>query len=925
MARCHRPPTAMKTLTRLFLTLLVLGGSARGQLPVSAVTNLFGDDLVTKSFALRAPLPPPPEVIPGLEQTLYYADGGQLRGELVSVDRNEIRWSRPDFSAPCSFLPGEVTKLLLGKEEAWINGYPRFEKENNGGLRATVQLAGGDWLCGNLVSIDGRSFTMTVGELVFQMTRDEIEWIRIAPQARPAFSNLHGIDRTVVRPIGGSLLVPENQFVGWMIPQKGSFAVSFELAEGFDEGATLLFQDGSPTPDLGYRGTAFITLGSKELMHAIKVKPKGQWGIELIKTPVRPEASGSGPVRYQILYDAKEPRFLVYRNGVLTGDWGRREAAENSGTPDVEIPAINSVCLVPPEGCRTLGFPAHFEPHPLLLHGFRIEPWDGVIPNDPEPKLAGDQLFGSGHLFLFGDLNAISATEMTFSSRAEPLKDGLEINFGHRASPPATFSSRVILGSSGELDASDLQIANGTARFHTRFAGNLEIPASLVTGVVFPENAAPGKGDNLAVFRNGEVLRGKLSAMAMGKPLQWQSRNGRQIEVRSEHVAGVLLRPGEKRDSEPPPNLIEFLNGDRLRGELGGLSEKEATFHQPVLGNLRLDPVRISRLFPSVRWTPVDIDQASAWVGVRPLPPAFADLVLSSFGTPGLYLDGCFVSVSYFRSSRKFYQSAIALSHPAMPDQYELSFEVTSAPAALPNFRLYLTDSPRNEVHVRMELVDGALYWLAQNGASAVQGEDLQLSTKVRELSTRLSFRAFVDAPAGRLSLFCEGVAILELGREAATRMSGAGKGLELSSRASPGSTICSNIRISPWSGTLPTGQDRTPRTELTNGDVAFGKLKEFHEGNVVVETDAGPIETPLTSVRTIVFSEAFAPIPTAARLRLTDGSVSHVDAAQWDGATLSAHSPVFGDIHIPSADLTEMIFDPSPPRIPHPLVGRKK
>jgi hypothetical protein len=165
--------------------LLLWNHDGCGQLPAPVHTNLFGDDMVVKADAHLNGGPAagsPMERnggLAGYEHSIVFVGGGELRGHLVSLDQESVVWQRPDFSAPCRFALGEISQLILNGADAWLESeYPDREDQRDPPVRATAQLAGGDWLSGEIVSPDGNSFSLELDGAVFSFRRDQARGLR---------------------------------------------------------------------------------------------------------------------------------------------------------------------------------------------------------------------------------------------------------------------------------------------------------------------------------------------------------------------------------------------------------------------------------------------------------------------------------------------------------------------------------------------------------------------------------------------------------------------------------------------------------------------------------------------------------------------------------------------------------------------------
>ncbi len=137
---------------------------------------------------------------------------------------------------------------------------------------------------------------------------------------------------------------------------------------------------------------------------------------------------------------------------------------------------------------------------------------------------------------------------------------------------------------------------------------------------------------------------------------------------------------------------------------------------------------------------------------------------------------------------------------------------------------------------------------------------------------------------------------------------------------------VISDVRLGQWNGQPPRAEPGGPRIELQNGDGATGEVEELHEGTLRMKSPSGPLEIPLQTVQSIVFSEDLQAAQAAARLRLTDGSVIHLETFHWDGKTLTGRSKNLGEVRIPAGALEELIqYPPSLRRPPRTGDGQKR
>jgi hypothetical protein len=106
---------------------LLLAAAAAGQLPVPPGTDLFGDAIVEKLPRISRPSGAAPRLTEdeekaarvkaeGYSQTLIFQNDRQIRGEIVSLGKDEILWRRPDASAPIRLSRGDVRRILFAPD-----------------------------------------------------------------------------------------------------------------------------------------------------------------------------------------------------------------------------------------------------------------------------------------------------------------------------------------------------------------------------------------------------------------------------------------------------------------------------------------------------------------------------------------------------------------------------------------------------------------------------------------------------------------------------------------------------------------------------------------------------------------------------------------------------------------------------------------
>ncbi len=177
------------------------------------------------------------------------------------------------------------------------------------------------------------------------------------------------------------------------------------------------------------------------------------------------------------------------------------------------------------------------------------------------------------------------------------------------------------------------------------------------------------------VLNTGEVLPGHLLEAQSGGPVRWATAPGKSLQIDPGTVAGVhFLHAADHPRAPAKIGLVEFRDGDRLRGDAQSISAKELVFQNAILGKLTLDRSRASRLFPQGSWAPQDLTDCLRSNDGAPLTAAWR-----IGATEGMCLDGNYVFApppipepDGRLDERPACRVSTNLGHP--PDHYALSF-----------------------------------------------------------------------------------------------------------------------------------------------------------------------------------------------------------------------------------------------------------
>ena len=938
---------------------LVSVAVARAQLAVPVDADLFGDAMVREvvDAAAENATPPPEHPAPGLAHLLLFHDGTQLRGELLALTADELSWRRPDVSEPLRFARAEVRGVFLtplrSKPGSFVAGTtgagaPVTRDANLARIPATVKLPGGDWLHGDLSSRDGRAFSLKLeGAGTVTFSREQMKWLYFDIAPAPAFAfagSALSIYAWAPRSIAAKFSVADgtlsvtsadDAYIGRSLPDNAPqrFEVAIELPEFKAVSNTRLWlQPFGPRIDSKSTATVQFQFGRRELARLTFVN-----GTDRKSTPTPPDgAAKTGPVSYRVFYDGPGNRWAALLNGALVGDWPlRKDAAPRGGHQPVRI---KSVCF---DRLGLFDFSGNERHEGIRLNDIRVLPWDGVIPKTGEPAETRDVLSTDTKLGFAGKLEAVTEKELIFSGAKKPREAGTYIRFPNKPDALGHADALLTLGEHGEFSAAGLVVRDGLARAQTAFAKSVEIPLVALQSIGFvPRDAAPPEPADLLVFKNGDELRGTLLGASAHAALRWKTRRGQEARIATGRVAGVRLGVGRARPAPGEAATLELRNGDHLRGEVAAFDEQQIVFTHALFVAKSIARDQLRALYPAraawpwdggadpEKWLGLERDGADPmkWRGIEWLKAAggrTATTTRPNDWASHLCLDGRYLARGPAFTSVFSTKGAPGLSRKISDagERYEVRFEATGLDGQLPGFSLKLgtwSDTP-----YLIAVVDGTSFVLRSHGNPEMGGrifagvsQRIAWADKLKNLTSRLSMRALVDSKGGTAAFFLNGTLIAKCGRNASERLPGVGAWLVIgpSPYSGSNSAIISKVWIGPWNGELPsTLGDGESSTALANGDSVHCAPTAYRDGTFVLESDVGTLDVPSEKVVSIDFGGAMETAKVAARIRLGDGSVVHVDAFQWDARELTAHSAILGDLRVPAAAVSELIFHPAP------------
>jgi hypothetical protein len=868
-----------------------------------------------------------------MNHTLVFQDGRQLCGELVSLGKDSVVWKRGDASAELTFSRSEIRFILLSSDllqanpNTWAVQQAEIGETGAAPSRpspATVKLPGGDWLYGSVKSSDGETFELSLGgDSKFTVPRSAIEWMHFGVASAPAINLssdrmalagwLRSGGKAEIQMDHGWMTMPQVEWLGKPISPPARFEVRFDLDAADKQDTTLWIQPFGPQPNCYGTGTVVLRFGQGKLGRCIYIN-----NINNEESAMPKEAGPGGRASYRVFYDGVEAKLVVTRNGKQIGDWKLRDEkeAKNQGWQR----GINGVCLQRDHGMR--------------LGKFVVQPWDGVIPKEGEAERTEDALSIGKAAPITGKLEAIDEKELTFSGQKKVAGGGLFLQLHSQPKPMEKTDVSLMFGSQGELGAAEVEIQKGRAKFTTSFAGAVEVPTSALKIIRLTEPEAAGAPPAMAgslVFKNGDELPGSLVSAASGAPLRWKTVGGQELEFQPARVSGVLFPPPAKKPESVAPR-VELRNGDQLRGTLAGLGPQEVQMKSEQLGTLKIPREKIWSIYPDPKTAIFDAASDPApWMAMN--ISGSEKETKNTRRTDCVNLNGFFLMRTPGGGVDSNQGTAgIGRNLAGMPDKFEVRCEALEPMGQEPNLSIRFTskDEKGSPSSLDLQFYYGSLRlygWVSSrnNGHSFWKDVPLREQNGRYQPEPRVAIRLFVDNQTGMVDVYYNGVHRIKAGQASSERIPGIGGIVTIQgSGSSAAPLVISNLWVGPWNGQLPEAGEG-PAMALANGDMAETVPVEMRDGKLLLNAAGTELEVPLDRVQAIGFGGKPDPGTSAGRLRLASGDSVAVDAFHFSEGTITAHSPVLGDVKLSAEALRELVFDAAPVRFPSVAEKKKK
>ncbi|MGC8742738.1 MAG: hypothetical protein ACP5T0_02520 [Verrucomicrobiia bacterium] len=359
------------------------------------------------------------------------------------------------------------------------------------------------------------------------------------------------------------------------------------------------------------------------------------------------------------------------------------------------------------------------------------------------------------------------------------------------------------------------------------------------------------------------------------------------------------------------PCKVKLINLDELEGDLISFNEKEMVLGTQFYGKISIPRKRIDSFIPIVP-NPTIVYQGptslDGWtVSSSPLPDAKP--------SGWKYSNGAFITT----------ESGSIAKDLKLPDTATIEFDIAWQNYLSMAIALYASTLYPIQLSEKDTLPDfGAFYSLQINFNTAnlmliKKGVPLNsmgiafLPNIDRKTSARITIR--VNKPAKTIYLYIDGMLVKQWVDPG--EFGGTGTCIRFVNQLSSPLKI-SNITVSQWDGRteMPTNHIDNSKSDyirLLNNDSVTGTIKEYKNEKIVVQTQVGSMEIPISRVSQVSLSvigrdPVLRKIDEVSATMNRTGSLT-LKIQRWEGDHLVATSPMFGDINIPLSAFKTIVF----------------
>lgn len=448
--------------------------------------------------------------------------------------------------------------------------------------------------------------------------------------------------------------------------------------------------------------------------------------------------------------------------------------------------------------------------------------------------------------------------------------------------------------------------AQGQARVVVQggIGGGLMITGSssnTATGLKPTPSSKPAEVHDVLEFLSGDRLRGNLEAVDPAALVWRHEAAADPIRFKLPALqAARLAPPHESAPAGREESLVHLTNDDTLSGTLISLDADKLLLDTWYGGTVSVRRAMVRRLIPNLK------SQAVVYAG----PDDLANWSTGERTAAGAWKLRGDTLVCY-------QQTPIGREIEGWPDRARIDFDV--AWENYPGFNIcFYADSLQiyNNNGYMLQVSGSSLYFRRQQrnkGATNLWNENMEKFNQSR--TRKAAFSLLVDRHKASFTLLVDGEVVRQW--TDSNGFAGEGKGIVLQPQAMGGMRF-SNIRVSHWNGSVPDTESKPDpaqdHLDFINRDTVSGALLSIADGKAKVKSSYGDVDVPLDRISQVTLSQD--KLERARRNKediraLFSGTTAVTfDLDRMDNGRLSGTSENFGAISVPLAALRQVEFN---------------
>lgn len=419
-------------------------------------------------------------------------------------------------------------------------------------------------------------------------------------------------------------------------------------------------------------------------------------------------------------------------------------------------------------------------------------------------------------------------------------------------------------------------------------------------------NAPPS---DLLQFLDGGSLHGELRGMDPQRGVQWQHPAAkRTIRLKPDNIAWINFETAERVASGTGPTCwFEFSNGDAIFGQLKAIENDKLKLETWFGGNLE-----------APRQALHSITFFSKGFSILYEGPNGVDGWKLERGAKGWqYRDGAFIANSVGIMGRDLKLSGSA----------GIEFDVAWTGQISLSFILYAESIDRFDYSTSCYMFHLSPPYMnlqrVQSGAGVMSlGPQAYLPEMLKKSKVRLEIR--VNKEEATITVLADGILVNRWKDPAG--FVGKGSGIVFSSQSEGPTIKLSNFKVAEWDGAFEPRSmtNAVPKDDLVylaNRDKVSGTLQNIRDGKLTFAIPQTTLEIPMQRVTQIFFgqqtSNSLARVPWEIRANVAGGGSVAFQLEEWADAQVLGKSAIFGQMALNPKSIRQIRFNPQLARAP--------